>query len=361
MIYQDHEQFFSQSKDTPLEPFLNELLEDFKRKEKKKKFSFAKEEKNLQNFVLSQKAYKELNLISDILLIYTISQAKETTLQSKKGLNFKSIGNFFLEQITNTKSESTSLEINQTNSLTSWLQFFYVAFKNAPSSFIQSSPHFAPAIVHILTDILQTVKDQISVEVWSIECLILILQFQTREHSPHRPDLNNNNTHNTGSDQRNWATGDIIDSVCSPENIKSGQTPKLNDIFGDCWDLVLSKLSYFHKPVRERSLVLLRLLIQHDVLDSIHISASQEVLWKSSCFDDFRNCSENSFQLLFHFLQRYELEERAHSGPSRREKFLSLIFSYLSQVYYLDCCCKLKSFVSNRKQKLENSNLWIPD
>ncbi len=109
-------------------------------------------------------------------------------------------------------------------------------------------------------------------------------------------------------------------------------------IYSSVWSTLLRKLSYFAIPaVLERGLVLLRSIIQLDLLDNQILALSQERIWKLPFFDDGARLTTASVEFLLGFMQKYSIQEDGTNNKnnnnttnSRRERLLHWLFAYLN-------------------------------
>jgi hypothetical protein len=165
------------------------------------------------------------------------------------------------------------------------------------------------------------------VEAWIIQCLL-----QLANVTPEFVAVE--------SDSDDSSKLKIVDSKNTKMSAK-----EVNKLWEPIWNLLLKKLSYFHPSVLEKGLLVLKSMIQNDIVDNTIVKASQDRMWKLSVFDDPTKLTACALEFLLAFIQKYEPHEETQTikdnnnvSQTRREKLIRGIFEYLGQV-------KIHSFI----------------
>lgn len=109
----------------------------------------------------------------------------------------------------------------------------------------------------------------------------------------------------------------------------------LSETWVPIWNTIIKKLSYNIPHIVDKGLLLLKSIIDCDLIENSILVASQDSLWKLPQFSDPSRIQSQSLELLVSFMQKYELQEDSHANsgdPSRREALLQCLFLYLDQV-----------------------------
>jgi hypothetical protein len=110
----------------------------------------------------------------------------------------------------------------------------------------------------------------------------------------------------------------------------------LQDAWIRAWEALVLKISHAHTNVADCALRVMKLIVEHQLIDAQVVTAIQGNVWKLFVFNDFHPCTWTAVDFLITFLNKYELREDGVDtleGSSRREKHLQWISSSLRQVY----------------------------
>jgi hypothetical protein len=151
-----------------------------------------------------------------------------------------------------------------------WLQLF--------STLIKKYPNLLPPLVLLefvrsVSGLMERAKDQISIEFWCIQ-IFTELAFAASYVSVFKDEL--------PEDEPTTAAPTIDEST------KKNAIPKkmLTDTWVSIWPLINKKLAYPHPHIIEKAPLLLKTLLEYDLVDPQYVLANQDSLWKLPIFQD---------------------------------------------------------------------------
>lgn len=104
-----------------------------------------------------------------------------------------------------------------------------------------------------------------------------------------------------------------------------------------------TKFPLLAKPIQDIHLLLLRSLIQGDLVEVSVVSTTQENLWKSRVFSDTDRVTIEALQFVHVFMLKHELREETATAKSqwpRRDKLLDwLVGCVLEVTHEKSVCC----------------------